>query len=176
MMAGALTAAPVAAQNGERVVPGCAAAVCEEGTAIVAALDTLLRSESACADGPPFVLETMHLAPYTAFSDAITHQSPRHVGLPSSPAVMRVQDLYTPFRRYWNAVRIVSAAEVEQGAVPASSCLFVFSPVTWLGPDTVRIIVARTRETPRLEAQLFVFLERRRDGWRAMRVERGMQS
>ncbi|HET7586145.1 MAG TPA: hypothetical protein VFK13_14630 [Gemmatimonadaceae bacterium] len=113
------------------------------------------------------------MAPFSATRAGET--SP--IGLPSSPPVMRLDDLILqPFSRYWKAVRLVSESEVRDGAVPEKTCLFAFAPVTWLGPDSVRITVAESQERPPQVAERFVFLARRDGGWRVTAIETGMQS
>lgn len=162
-----------------REVPGCAAAMCEEATALVVALDTLLRHEPVpiCGNRPPFILRTLHLAPFTELSDVMAGRQRRRrgrAGIPTSPAVMRLEDFQSnPFRRYWSDIRIVDASEARRGAIPSDACLFVFSPVTWLGEDKARLIVAESREDPDYGAQWFVFLERRRAKWVVTRIETG---
>lgn len=160
-----------------RQVPGCRAALCADESALVTALDTLLRHESPCADATPFVLRTLHVAPFTHVGDAVMGRTPTRLGLPTSPAVLRMEDFGgNPFRRYWSAIRIVDSVAVRRGDVPANACLFVFSPVTWLGEDLVRVIVVESRERPAHIAQRFVFLAREAERWRVIRIETGMQS
>lgn len=173
-----LLASPLAGQE-RREIPGCAAAVCMEGTALVTALDTAFRAGSACDGGAPFVLRTMYLAPLASFARPGEERNPAHTGLPSSPPVALIDDVdhaAGSFRRYWSEIRIVSPAQVERGAVPDNACLFVFAPVTWLGLDQVRVQVVVSRNRPGYMVQRFVFLERRRGEWAVTRVEYGVQS
>jgi hypothetical protein len=181
MIAGSLLAPRAFAQkpaaDGPRAFPGCAAAMCEDGAALVAALDTLLRMTPSCGERPPAVLRTLHLAPYTEHGDVIRRKDPDPHGLPSSPAVGRIEDVvHSSLRNYWPAIRIVDASDVRRGVLAADVCLFVFSPVTWMGEDRVRIIVSEVREQPVHGAQRFVFPRRERNAWRVTRVETGMQS
>lgn len=162
--------------NSGRQVPACAAAVCEEEAAMVAALDSLLRHDRRCDASPPVLLRTLHLAPFTGFGDGIAGRQTRF-GVPTSPAVARIDDAGGGMiRRYWDAIRIVSAADLEAAELPAGTCLVVFSPITWLGPDTVRFIVSQVTDQPRDIAQRFVFLERRGSRWAVSRLETGFQS
>jgi hypothetical protein len=166
-----------ASQSVRRSVPPCAAAVCEEQSAFIAALDTLSRHEAICGDAPPAVLRTLHLAPYTAWGDAVLGKGNGRLGIPTSPVVMRMEDVrFNTFQGYWPAVRIVDTSEVSAGAVPPNACLFVFAPVTWLGEDQVRVTVAESRERPAHLAQRFVFLRRTKDGWFVTKVETGARS
>jgi hypothetical protein len=160
-----------------RQVPVCEAAVCDEGAALITALDTLSRNSSECQAGPPVVLRTLHSAPITHLGDVRAGRSGNQLNLPSSPVLSRMEDIgLMSFRRYWDQVRIVDSSEVRSGAVPPTSCLFIFSPLSWLGPDQGRIIVGELRPSIGYFAQRFIFLRRRPGGWRVARVETGLQS
>ncbi|MBB4635912.1 hypothetical protein [Longimicrobium terrae] len=172
-------ASPAVGQNVQdsHEIPGCGAALCEEVTVLVTALDTVFRHENSCGATPPFVLRTLHLAPYTVFPGSRASSAGERLGLPLSPPVMHIEHLGPDFlHRYWSDIRVVDSASVVNGAVPESACLFVFSPVTWLGRDSVRVIVAQSREQPSSITQWFVFLDRRRQGWRVVKLEAGFRS
>lgn len=157
-------------------IPGCAAAVCEDITVLTVSLDTLLKHTPTCGARPPAVLLTMYLAPHTSFGDFIAGRTPAHEGLPTSPPVMRLDDLDgAPFRRYRNDVQVLDTTAVMSGRVLPDQCLYVFSPVTWMGTTTARVIVSEYRDSPRLRAQRFVFAKKHDDRWVASRVETGVQ-
>jgi hypothetical protein len=170
----------VVGQNG-RQIPPCSATVCEVRTIYVTALDTLLRHTSECSAAPPRVLRSIHLAPFTDLADAIAGERTRRVGIPSSPVVMRMEDvMVNPFRLYWDAIKIIDADAVTVETVPENACLLVFSPVTWLGEDRVRVEIVESRSgssSHRLHiAQRYVFLVRDKGRWTVEKVETGMQS
>lgn len=160
-----------------RNIPGCAKERCLEGLALVTSLDTLLRMTPSCEATPPAVLRSLHLAPYTEVGEIIVGGEPNRWGLPSSPAVLRIENLNVDYiARYWPDIRVVEAGDVERGALASGTCLFVFSPATWLGRDSIRIIVSEVRQQPFRRVQRFIFLRREPDGWIVTEVETGMQS
>lgn len=167
----------VAGQSSNRSVPECAAAMCEEETALVTALDTLLRHERVCRDAPPAVLHTLHWAPFTHLEDEIAGRALGRIGLPSSPVAMSLgQAGRRAFERYWSDISIVEAGQVARGSIPRHACLIVFAPVTWQGVDRVRVMMTDSREVPRHIAQRFIFLVRRGNRWLVERLETGLRS
>lgn len=175
-VSGAALPAQGSAQAGPMGIPPCAAALCEEANALTVVLDTLWRGAPECGEAAPSVLETLHLAPFTAGSDALRGRASQ-IGIPSSPAVMRVDHLgLEPFRRYWSEVKVVTPQQVRRGAAGVRNCLFVFAPVAWLGPDSARVVVARSRQQPFHIVQQFVYLERRDNRWFVQKIEAGLQS
>ena len=160
-------------------VPSCAAAMCQDQAALVTVLDTVWRGTSDCV-GPPFVLRTLHAVAFSAGAPRVDGSPLLIPFLPRSPVLMRMEDFAdiggNPFRRYWREVRIVDTVEALSGAVPSGACLFAFSPVVWMGMDSVRVEVVELRHGPARVTQRFVFLLRRSNRWKVTRVEVGMQS
>lgn len=159
------------------VPPGCAAAACEDGSALITALDALIRMTGECAATAPALLNTLHWAPSTVFT-SYAHSRRTRVGLPSSPVAMRLADLIPPLalQRYWSRVRVVDEKEVIRSKGLGGTCLFVFSPPSWRGQELVRISVGIVRSSPWYASERFVYL--RRDGarWLVVRIESGMES
>jgi hypothetical protein len=180
-----LGSSAAAAQGNERRIPGCGAAVCDEAQIYVAALDTLVRQNTSCNRTAPAVLQTLHLAPHpSGFAFGARPDDRREgFGVPAAPAVSQLGDVEAEFmRRYWDAVRIVTAEEVVSSAIPPGTCLYAFSPVTWLTENRIRLVVLESvegsppRVPPAIFAQIFLFLERRWGRWYVSRLEYGSRS
>jgi hypothetical protein len=177
---GALVSQPAAAQETDamegRLIPGCGTTVCEEETQWITALDTLLRSNPECSEIAPAVLRTVHITPYTGFADAAIGRRTTHLIIPASPPVMHVDDvLPRPFLRYWNEIEVIDAEQIHRGEL-GRRCLYVFSPVLWLGERLVRVSVAEAREEPfQVRSLKYVFLQKQGTRWKVVRVEVGIQ-
>ena len=153
----------------------CNAAMCEDESAVIAAVEAALEATKFCENVPLFVLATLHPAPYTAFNDAVRARALRN-GLPSSPATLRLEDIgIVSTRRFGLAVTIVDSLEVIQR--PAErGCLVVASPPEARAGGETRVVVGITDFGRGQAVQRFIFL--RRDGayWKVSRHEVGYQS
>src|SRR6266536_2210762 len=136
--------ARISAQTSTRAggtIRPCAAASCKDVTAMVTALDTVLRASSECAGHKVLIVTDLYWDPF-AFDEGSGPEEQ-----PSSPAIGNWGDrgrlalhVYSPD---------VSLIDLRRKAlVRKAGCLMVFSAPTWLGPDRARVIVAALGSTP----------------------------
>jgi hypothetical protein len=158
-------------------LPICNAAVCDVESAYIAVIDSLARHSEACRAGPPAVLRSIHIEPFTWMADAALGRRAPAPGVPSSPSVANVDDANPmPFRRYSADVRVLSARQVARGQLTDRSCLVVLSPIVWYSQDSIRVTAAEWRGSANHRAQRFVTLARIPGGWRVVKVETGAVS
>lgn len=154
--------------SGGRTIRPCAAAACEDVTALVVALDTAVRTNSACTGHDVRVAASLYWDPY-----AFDEESGR-IEQPSSPAIGKWGECgRLALRVYSPNVSIVDLHRQDRGA--RVGCLLVFSSPTWLGPNDVRVIVAVLGPEARDRSEWYVFLSRSGATWNVERVEVGRQ-
>jgi hypothetical protein len=168
--------ASVACAQGAAAAQTCNAAMCEDEAMVLVAVDAALDATEFCRNQPMRVLSTLHLAPYTSFSDAARGRLLRK-GLPSSPATLRLEDLgiLTP-RRFRHSLTIVDSVDVQAGTATTAGCLVVASPPSLRDNDEMRVVVAVTDASQGHSVQRFVFLRREKTGWVVSRQEVGYRS
>jgi len=161
------------AQDGVLRSEYCGAAVCQDAAIYVAALDSVQRQLAArgshCAQLPPRVLGTLHLAPFRRLDGSL------------SPAVLRASDVSLDdlLSRKWRAASVADSADVvrdSSGRLRTGGCLYVLAPVVWLGPSQARVLLAEYPERINYGAEFFVFLRHDGFAWRVTSVEYGMQN
>lgn len=146
----------------------CGAASCEDETALVTALDTVLRASGSCVGHKVLVAADLYWNPF-AFDEGSAHDEQ-----PSEPA------MGTWGRRGRLALSVYSPNVTlidlrQQASVRQAGCLMVFSTPTWLGPDRTRVIVAVQGAQAQDRVEWYVFLSRRADAWKTDRLEVGFQ-
>jgi hypothetical protein len=152
-------------------VPGCAKEFCQEMILYATALDSLLTF-TGCRSQPAVVLRTLHSAPYSR-RDA---RSGRSLLEPQSPVLGRIDDGPDPFRQFGQRVRIVDLSEIHTERLARSACIFVFSPVTWLGESLARIIVLEVQPPGSVFYERYIYLRRENGSWTITLIEAGMVS
>lgn len=146
----------------------CAAASCEDVSALVSALDTVLRANSECSGQHVLIEENLYWDPY-----AFDEESGREEGL-AYPAIGKWGNRGSLALRIYSSR--ISLIDLRRAAnARRAACSMVFSPPTWLGPDSARVIVALLGSEPQQRVEWYVFLSRSKVGWDVDRVEAGRQ-
>lgn len=146
----------------------CAAASCEDVTALVTALDTVLRASSECSGQGVVIEANLYWDPY-----AFDEESGREER-PSYPTIGKWGNRGRfALRIYSSRVSLIDLRRAT--SVRRAACLMVFSPPTWLGPDSARVVVALLGSKPQERVEWYVFLSRSKVGWDVDRVEAGRQ-
>jgi hypothetical protein len=154
----------------------CNAAICEDEASLISAVDAALDATQLCETGPTYLLSTLYLAPYTAFSDGVRGRGDRR-GIPSSPAILRLEDLgILNGRRFRHKVSIVDSAAVRTQMLSAGACLVVASPPLARFGAELRVVISITNVRSRHREQRFLYLRRESGDWIVTRNEIGYQT
>jgi len=146
----------------------CGAASCEDVSALVTALDTVLRASSECAGRRAVVEASLYWDPF-AFDEGSEREE-----VPSYPAIGEWGERGSFTLRIYSP--LISLVDLRRAtAARRADCLMVFSPPTWLGPDNVRVSVALLGSEPQDRVEWYVFLSRSKAAWDVDRVEVGRQ-
>jgi hypothetical protein len=134
----------------------------------VTALDTVLRASNECAGHQVLIAASLYWDPY-AFDEGSGGEE--H---PSYPVIGRWGDRGRLALRVYSP-RVILIDLRLKTHMRRPRCLMVFSPPTWLGPDSARIIVAVLGSDPGERIEWYVFLSRSKTTWKVYRVEVGRQ-
>ena len=155
--------------SGERV-PRCAKEFCQEMVIYATAFDSLL-SLSECRSRPVAIVRNLYSAP---FSYRDTRRGSSLLD-PRSPVLGRIDDGPNPFRQFGPRVRIVDVQEFDASSL-TRECVFIFSPVAWMGESMVRIIVLEVQPPGTVFYERYIYLRRVGGRWTISLLEAGMVS
>lgn len=154
--------------------------MCEEETLFALSFDTLATTVPACTSGGIVAFKWVvaaALSPIGSQVDTLDSKSRRLIEVPTGAALYRLDGRGSlrisgfPERQ----LRYVDQADIRSGALDDDTCVFVFSPPSWRGPETAITWIAVSNSTRGYLAEHFVTLKREDAKWRVVGIEIGLQ-